>query len=218
MARLRISWRSMNEVAPTAATTGDSEESSESNTAMVAEKPMMVFIMHSDPTHKMMNRLESVVFANEQFSVGTKFFDTIRISEANAARDRVLAEATKRRSAPHIVFLSRQYKVLKVLSGKGISAGKVVKAMKIVSKKTYANSFQKMVKGYIKLLNKLDQLEGTKQRLADGRARLSRKPNPSKAKKLERDEKEYQKAVDKWNENEAKLLEFKVKPAKAPRA
>ncbi len=208
----------MNEVAPTAASTGDSEESSDSNTAMVAEKPMMVFIMHSDPTHKMMNRLDSVVFANEQFSVGTKFFDTIRISEANAARDRILSEATRRRSAPHIVFLSRQYKVLKVLSGKGISAGKTVKAMKLVAKRTYANSFNKMVKGYIKLLNKLDQLEGVKQRLQDGRARLSAKPNPSKAKKLDRDEREYEKALEKWSKDEAKLLEFKVKAAKAPRA
>ena len=134
------------------------------------------------------------------------------------ARDRVLSEATKRKEAPHLVFLSRQYKVLKVLSGKGISAGKTVKTMKVVAKKTYANSFDKMVKGYIKLLNKLDQLEGTKQRLADGRARLSAKPNPSKAKKLDRDEKEYEKAVDQWSKDEAKLLEFKVKAAKAPKA
>ena len=169
MARLRISWRSMNEVAPTAAATAtEGEEAADdgsSNSAMIAEKPMMVFITHSDPTHKMMNRLDSVVFANEQFAVGTKFFDTIRISEANAARDRVLSSATKGKDAPHIVFLDRKYKVMKTLSGKGISAGKVVKTMKVVSKKTYVNSFDKMVKGYIKLLNSLDQLEGTKQRL-----------------------------------------------------
>jgi hypothetical protein len=215
MARLRINWRTMTEVAPQAVTTGDRAEDAK-NTSRFADKPMMVLVAHPDPTDKMMNRLDSVVFANEQFAVGTKFFDTIRISEADASRDRVLAKAGK--GAPRLVFLSREYKVAKVLSGRGISAGKGLKAMKLLSKKSYVNSFDKMVKGYIKLLNKLDQLEGTKRRLADSRSRLNSKPNASKAKKLQRDEKEYEKEVAQWNEQEKKLLEMKPKAIKQPKA
>ena len=215
MARLRINWKSATEVAPQAVTTGDRAEDAK-NTSRFADKPMMVFVAHPDPTDKMMNRLDSVVFANEQFAVGTKFFDTIRISEADASRDRVLSEAG--RGAPRIVFLTREYKVAKVLSGRGISAGKGVKAMKLLARKSYVNSFDKMVKGYIKLLNKLDQLEGTKRRLADGRARLNSKPNASKAKKLERDVKEYEKDVAQWTEKEQKLLEMKPRKAKQPKA
>ena len=215
MARLRINWRSTTEVAPQAVTTGDRAEDAQ-NTSRFADKPMMVFVAHPDPTDKMMNRLDSVVFANEQFAVGTKFFDTIRISEADASRDRVLAKAG--RGAPRLIFLTREYKVAKVLSGRGISAGKGIKAMRFLAKKSYVNSFAKMVKGYIKLLNKLDQLEGSKRRLADSRARLSSKPNPSKAKKLDRDEKEYRKDVAEWTEREQKLLEMKPRKAKRTRA
>ncbi len=215
MARLRINWRTMTDVAPQAVTTGDRAEDA-TNTSRFADRPMMVLVTHRDPTDKMMNRLDAVVFANEQFALGTKFFDTIRISEADASRDRVLAKAG--RGVPRLVFLTREYKVAKVLSGRGISAGKGLKAMKLLSKKSYVNNFSKMVKGYIKLLNKLDQLEGTKRRLADTRSRLSRKPDRSKAKKLERDMKEYEKDVVKWAEQEKKLLEMKPREKKRTRA
>jgi hypothetical protein len=169
---------------------------------------MIVFVMSDDPTDVGMRKLEDVVFKNETLAIGAKFFDTIKISEAQAAQDRILANAG--RGAPRIIFLARDYSVSKVISPKSLSARKIITAMKRVVKKTYANSFDKMTKGYIKLLTRRDGLESVRQRIADKRARLNDRPNPSALKKLERDQKAYDEDMAKWQEDERKLLELQL--------
>ena len=216
MARLDIKWRTRTEVAPQAVLTGESQEQTARSSARIADKPMMVLVTDPDPTSKRMRKLEDVVFKNESLAIGTKFFDTIRISEADAARDRILAKAGKH--APRIVFLRRDYSVSGVVNKHSLKPRKITNEMRKIVKKTYVNSFDKMVKGYIKLLTKLDGLESVRQRLADKRSRLNGSTKKSSLKKLARDVKKYDKEMEKWRAAEESLLSFKSKGAKAPKA
>ena len=94
MARLNIKWRSLNEIAPQAVTTGETEENAEEakQTGMRAEKPMLVYVTSDDPTDKITRKLEAIVFANEKVGLGVKFFDTIKITHGDSLQDRILKE------------------------------------------------------------------------------------------------------------------------------
>ena len=204
----------MDSVAPTAASTGDDEVDGTIRTARAAraEKPMMIYITSDEGTDKYTRKLEDVVFANEQLAIGTRFFETIKVSNGNALQDRMLREAG--RSAPRIVFLTRRYKVHAVLQKSQLSAGKLLKAMKLLVKKEYKNSFETLVRDYSKLLNELDRLEGKKAQLADMRARLQANPSPSKQRKLERGEKAYERDMEDWLAREKTCTDIKPKSGK----
>jgi hypothetical protein len=212
MDRLRIDWKSLTAVAPQAAATGDDEAKTPAS-SMRTERPLMVYVMSTDATDSATRKLEDVVFANEQVAVGAKFFDAVKISEADAAQDRILAEAGD--GAPRIIFLGRDYKVDAVLEGKAASAGRLKAAMGALVAREYENSFDKMVGEYIKLLNELDRLDGRKAAIADQQARLKEKPNASKAKKVEREGKELEADMAKWQTAEKELLSFRPKGEKA---
>ena len=184
---------------------------------MRADKPMLIYVTDDDATGKLTRKLEDVVFANEQLGIGTKFFDTIKVSAGNALQDRMLKDAGK--GTPRLIFMTRDYKVVAVHGKTKMTAGKVIKSMKRLAKMEYKSSFEKMVRSYTKLLNNLDRLEGKKAQIADMRARLQNKPSASRAKKLEREEKKHQKEMDEWRAAEAKVLEFKSRePKKKPEA
>jgi hypothetical protein len=178
---------------------------------MRATRPMIVYVPSDDPTDKTTRKLEQVVFKNEKLGVGAKFFDTIKVSAGDALQDRILMTKTR---VPRMVFLKRDYSVHAVLQQRQLSPGKIIKAMKSLVKKEYENSFDQMVKDYIKLLNELDRLEGRKTQLTDTRARLAGKPNASKAKKLARQEAEYKAERDAWIEKEKQILALKTKDQK----
>ncbi|MHC4817025.1 MAG: hypothetical protein ACYTF8_03040, partial [Planctomycetota bacterium] len=119
---------------------------------MRATRPMIVYVPSDDPTDKTTRKLEQVVFKNEKLGVGAKFFDTIKVSAGDALQDRILMTKTR---VPRMVFLKRDYSVHAVLQQRQLSPGKIIKAMKSLVKKEYENSFDQMVKDYIKLLNEL---------------------------------------------------------------
>jgi hypothetical protein len=213
LALLNISWRTLTEISPKAATTGEETEADAApSAAMYAVRPMLVYIPSDDPSDKTTIKLEQVVFKDERVAIGSKFFDTIKVSAGDAAEDRILK--TKKR-VPRMVFLKRDYTVDSVLQQRQLTAGKILKAMKSLVKKEYVNSFDKMLKGYTKLLNELDRLEGRKTQLADMRNRLAGKRNPSKEKKLARMEAEYKADRDAWVAKEKQVLELQTKD-KAP--
>ncbi|MHC4135879.1 MAG: hypothetical protein ACYTDU_01230 [Planctomycetota bacterium] len=175
---------------------------------MRATRPIIVYVPSDDPTDKTTRKLEQVVFKNEKLGVGAKFFDTIKVSAGDALLDRILKTKTR---VPRMVFLKRDYSVHAVLQQRQLTAGKVIKAMKSLVRKEYVNSFDKMVKDYIKLLNELDRLEGRKTQLTDTRARLAGKRNPAKARKLARMEAEYKAERDAWVEKEKQVLALQTK-------
>ena len=212
MARLAINWRSAERVAPDTVVTGESEAQAAAKMAD-AEKPMMIYITADDATDGDTRKLEDVVFANEKFAIGTKFFDTVKVTQGHALSDRFLKEAGD--AAPRIVLMSRDYKVFDVLSGSQLSAGKLLKAMSGLARKEYVNSFDKMTRDYTKLLNELDRLEGKRTKLVADRARLQDKPSATKEKKLEREEAELQKEMEAWQESEKELLAFRLAGEKA---
>jgi len=215
VARLKIEWRSLSSVAPAAVTTGESEEATEESTkrSMFTEKPMMVYVTSDDPTDGDTRKLESVVFANEKVGVGSKFFDSIKVTSGDAAQDRILSEAGRR--LPRIVFVNRDYSVADVLEGSELSGGKLLSAMQRVVRKEYVNSFDSMVRDYIKLLNELDRLESKKAAIEDQKRRLAEKPNKTREKKIARDEAEYKQEMEDWQEKEKKVLELKIKGGEA---
>jgi hypothetical protein len=176
---------------------------------------MLVYVVNPDPTEKKVRKLEDVVFKNETLALGSRFFRCMKVSEADAAQDRILSEAG--RGSPRLVFIARDYKVDSVVSSPR-SASKIVRSMKGLANKTYVNKFDKMVKGYIKLLTKMDGLESVRLRIDDRRKRLAGSSNPSAAKKLKRDEKAYQEDLAKWRADEKKLLEFELKGDKKAQA
>lgn len=210
MARLQIKWVNKDEVGPKAVTTGQTAE--DAAKATLAARPMLVFVTSDDETNSTMRKLVDVVFANESFAIGTKLFDCIKVSSGNALQSRFLGEHGK--DTPRLLIISRDYKTVKTMQGKKLSAGKLLKAMKIVAKVEYKNSFDSMIRGYVKLLNELDRLEGRKAKLADDQARLEAKPNGAKEKKLARERAKFEKEVEAWEEKERKLLEFKSKREK----
>jgi hypothetical protein len=211
LARLTINWRSATGVAPQAVTTGESEAAAEAPRAMVADKPMLVYVTSDDPTDSDTRKLEEVAFKREQVGVGAKFFDTVKMTAGDAAQDRVIKEAG--RHVPRLVLLKRDYTVANVLEGNELSGGGIIKAMQAVVRAEYVNNFDNMVRDYISLLNELDRLESKKAALEDQKARLADKPNKSKEKKIARDEAEYRAEVEGWEQKEKKILELKIKGA-----
>ncbi len=205
----------MTEVGPRAVTTGMTESES-AKAAAFADKPMLIYVTADDQTDKVSRKLSSVVFANENVAVGTKFFKCVKMTTGNSMQDRLIKDAGK--YTPRLVLVGRDYKVIDVLQKKGISSGKLLKAMKRTVRREYKSSFDKMVRGYIKLLNNLDRLDGRRAAIADGRARLAAKPSKSKEKKLARKEAELNKDMEAWGESEKKLLELKKREPKGVKA
>lgn len=210
MAKLAINWRSVTSVAPESVTTGDSEEvSAQKQKAMIADKPMMVYVMSDDQTDSATRKIESLALAREQVGVGSKFFDTIKMTAGDAAQDRLIKEAG--RSVPRFVFLSRDYKVVNVLEGNELSGGGIVKAMESLVRQEYVNSFNDMVREYTSLLNELDRLESRKAAIEGQKARAAEKADKARDKKIAKDEAEYKADMDAFDAKEKKLLEFKAK-------
>lgn len=217
MAKLNIQWRSLDSVAPKGVTTGQSgEETAKAAAAMRAERPMLIYITSDDAEDKDTRKLESVVLKSETVCVGARFFDTIKMTAGSALQDRILKDAGD--AAPRLVLIDRDYQVHKVLERSGISGGKLIKAMKSLTRKEYETNFDRMVRDYIKLLNELDRLEGRKAKIADDRARLAAKPNASKERKVARDEKEYKADMEEWAKKEAELLKLRRKDEPKPDA
>ena len=217
MARLTIEWKAKTEIAPQALTTGESAEATEEKAAaQVSERPIWIFIPSGDPENSEMRKLEDVVFKNEDIGVGAKFFECIRVTEADAARDRVLKDAG--RSTPRMVFLRPDYTVHGVIEGKELSASKLLKAMKPLVAATFDNNFDTVTKEYKKLLNEIDRLDSVRQRIDDQRARLQGKADAAAQRKLEADVKEYEADSSAVAEKEQKLLALKRKGEKRPDA
>ena len=92
-------------------------------------------------------------------------------------------------------------------------ASKILKAMQSLVRAEYVNDFDKMVRGYAKLLDELDLLASKKATLDKTRRRLEDRPNAAKAKTLDREEEAYDEAMEDLAEREEKLLELRRKDA-----
>jgi hypothetical protein len=209
MARLNIKWKTRSSVAPQAAVTG--EATADQNAGrLIAERPMLVYVTSDDNTDTYSRKLEDVCFADERVGIGSKFFDCIKVTTGDAMQDRLLSAHGK--SSPRLLFVTRDYKVTKVLEKRNLSSGKLVRAMAALARKQYKTSFDSLISKYAKLLNNLDRLEGKKGQLADSMKRAA--GNKSKLKKIARAQVKYEKDMENWRKAEAKLLGFRLKKLK----
>ncbi len=208
--RLTIQWHEMEIVAPAAAETG--KDADGAGQAMRAIRPMLVLVTDGDAGDKAMAKLEEVVFKSEQVAIGAKFFDTLKVTPAAAAEDRVLAATGK--GTPRLVLLTRDYKVHDVYDANSLSASKLVKGMATLARAEYETDFDAVLKDYQKLLNERDRLDDKKSTLEGQKA----KTEGAKAEKVEREIDAVDAEISAWEKREKALLAFKLKGAEKPSA
>jgi hypothetical protein len=204
--KLKISWLVVTDVAPDPATTGAGSKAAEK---AEWDRPMMVYIPSDDPNDSITRKVEGVVFTNEKVAIAAKFFETLKIPRKCALDDRLLASHAD--PTPQIILLERDFTEHAALQKKQISASKLLKAMESLARAEYVGEFDAMVRAYGKLLDELDRLDGRREVLAKQRKRIEDQPNPAKLRKLEREEKAHEAAMDAWLEKEEKLLELRLK-------
>jgi len=200
-------------VAPKAASTGDAL-ASEGSGRLVADKPMLIYVTAEDATSVATRKLEDISFKDERVAIGAKFFRCVKISAGDAAQDRLLKEAGS--ATPRLILVKRNYEVIKVLEKKRLSASKVQAAMAKLAKAEYKSSFSSMLSKYAKLLNELDRLDDVRAKLAADATRYNADPKKyaTKLKKLAKQQLAYDKSMEEWKANEAKLLELKLVEAR----
>jgi len=171
---------------------------------------MVIYVTSDDATNAAVRKLEDIAFKDERIGIGAKFFRCVKVSPANAAEDRLLKAHGK--SSPRLIFVKRNYEVVKVLEGKSLSASKINKAMGKLAKAEYKNSYGSMQSKYAKLLNELDRLDDIRATITADQKRYAEKPKKyrSKMKKLAAKKAEYDKKMEAWTASEAKLLELKL--------
>ncbi|MHC4953077.1 MAG: hypothetical protein ACYTGZ_04245 [Planctomycetota bacterium] len=175
---------------------------------------MVIYVTSDDATNSHVRKLEDIAFKDERIGIGAKFFRCVKVSAANAAEDRLLKEHGKK--SPRLIFVKRNYEVVKVLEGKSMSASKINKAMAKLAKAEYKTSYGTMQSKYAKLLNELDRLDDVRATIAADEKRYAANPKKykSKIKKLAKKKAEYEKDMDGWKKSEESLLVFKPKEAR----
>lgn len=208
--KTRIKWRVLTIFTPDESTTAKTGAVTVKRSEW-ADEPMMVYIPTDDPKDVITRKLKSAVFVNEKLGIAAKFFDTIKVSRRDALEDPILSDYAF--VTPRVLLLKRDYTVHAALRGKQITASKLLKAMKSLVRAEYVNDFDKMLRGYAKVLDELDLLASKKAAIDETRKRLEDKPNGAKARKLEREEEAYDDAMEDLEEREEKLLELRRKDA-----
>jgi hypothetical protein len=213
LARLQIRWEQASTIAPRAAATGDAE-AKQGDGALVAERPMLIYVTTDDVTDNDVRKLEDICFKDERVGIGAKFFRCVKVSAADASEDRLLKEHGK--DAPRLLFVKRDYEVVSVLEGRELSASKINKSMEKLCREEYTNSYSSMQSKYAKLLNELDRLDDVRAKLAADQERYGSDPAKyrSKLKKLEKSKADFAKDMEDWNKAEAAILELKLKEAR----
>jgi hypothetical protein len=203
----------MTAVAPKAASTGDAQVA-EGAGRLVAEQPMLIYVTADDETNEFTRKLEDVSLKDERVAIGSKFFRCVKVRAGDAAQDRLLKEQGK--STPRLILVKRNYEVVAVLESKKLSPSRINKAMAKLAKEEYTNSFSAMLGKYAKLLNELDRYDDIKTKLAADAERYNADPAKyaAKLKKLAKEQAEFEKQMEAWKAEEAKLLELKLVEAR----
>jgi len=172
---------------------------------------MVVYVTTDDASNNDVRKLEDVCFTDERVAIGAKFFRCVKISAADAAQDRLLKEHGD--EAPRLLFVKRDYEVVRVLEDRRLSASKINKAMEKLCRAEYRNRYGSMQSKYAKLLNELDRLDDVRAKLAADAERYNSDPKRyrSKLKRLAKDQEEHKEEMDAWKKAESELLEFKLK-------
>lgn len=211
MAVLRITWKTEAHVSPSTATVtereGEDEEAAGTESEKPrADKPMLVWIQ--DPVDEEANeKIARVVLDPDKIRVGCSFFACVKMTAEAAEADPLLAESG--RKFPRMVFISPDYRIVKVLEGK-ITSSKLYGAMKKAAGKAYKGNFDKNVKRVIKLLGELDKIDNERRILAK---KEEKDLKPAQVKKIAKEREELDEREKEALEKRSELLNPKLKRA-----
>lgn len=172
-----------------------------------AERPMLVFVYPAPKDGELHPRFlveQDEAFRADKVAVGARFFDCLRISATDAAKDRVLKEAAE--DAPCVVFVRPNYEVAKVV--KKTSERSLFRAMCKTMKLDYETCVATAYKKQERLLKEERELDKERVELIEIEQDLSETESKGKIKRLER---KRDKLEAKINEKQAEIDEASAK-------
>lgn len=218
MAVLTIGWSSLpaRPVAPETGAVTPSEGEKGAGTAPAdekaaparvqrAEKPMMVYIADPAVGDVAFDKVEKVVLTDDRVVIGTWAFKCVRMTPEQASQNDVLKEAGK--ETPRIVFISTDWKDVKVLEGNKLSVGGLWSEMQAQFKKCFEGNLETNVKAMLKVLTEFDKIANQRKVLEAAKERED-KPTPADEAKWKKEAEELDAAEKKANEKKAELLKF----------
>ncbi len=178
-----------------------------------ADRPMLVYVYRDSDKDSEDPRgaIESDrAFATDKVAIGARFFDCLRMTAAEAKKDRILAKMA--RSAPCLVFVRPNFEIAATLRGTP-SGGKIFGAMC----KTMRLDYENCVATAVKSLKGIDKARAKLQRDRDVLARLDKKLTDTRGARKVSLEKKRETLNDKLAKADAALLKrensvFDLKP------
>lgn len=224
MAVLRIDWGTTGRVAPAESkvvtasdgddgkTGGDGAKEAPAAPIKRADKPLLVYVAEPGVVDASFDKVEKVVLTDDKVVIGTWAFKCIRISPEQAAQDPILKEAGK--ETPRIVFISTDYKEVKVIEGSKLGVGGLWSEMQAQFKKAYTGDLEKNVKALLKVLNEFDKI-ANQRKVLDAEKERADKPTPAEQAKWKKEAEELDATEKKANAKRDELMKFEKKEAAA---
>lgn len=140
--------------------------------------------LYTPADEKSMNAINSKVFQNERVGIAMKKFRCYRVNVEEIDNREIREEYL--RSAPSFIFFDPAGDAVAQVSGKRAAS---LSAFSGTMGKAWNQSFTVKLKPYTKkmtnILDRLDKINGRTQIMEQSRARLDRKPNAMKRRKLQ---------------------------------
>lgn len=204
MAVLNKNWGSAKQVSPTeaAVVTGvSSEEADEVVEPKLAAKPILVYVPAEDSGE--FDKAEKVVLMSDDVCIGMWAFDTIKMLDADAKADPLLAKGTE---TPRFYVIHRDYSKVKLIESKDMSAKKLFGAMEAAADAAYKQKLGKTTKSVLKILLEYDKIANERRVLEEKRTREG-----AADKKMESDLAEIDAREKAAKEEHENLLKFDLK-------
>lgn len=173
-------------------------------------RPFVIWFYRPDEVETN-DKLEANIFQNETIGLAFKRFHAYRVNVDTIGRDEIRKKYDR---TPSFRFFNPAGKQVGKMEGRRVTS--LSAFTRIVEKNwsaTYSISLKAYVKDMCRILDRLDKVGALKKSIEADRARLAKKPNPRKQRKVEKDEERVQKEEAKIAEDEKKVVaKVKLKP------
>ena len=178
------------------------DEAGEASEPSLSPEPILVYVPAQEPGD--FCKAEKVVLRDDKVNIGMWAFKCVTMTDEEAKADPLLA---KGKSTPRFYVIDRDYRKVKVIEGKSLSAKKLFTAMEKSAGRAYKQKLGKMVKSMQKILNEYDKINNERKVLEQKRARNKGEMD----KKMERTLEEINERETKAKEEHKELLAFELK-------
>jgi hypothetical protein len=167
-------------------------------------KPAVVWMYRPDDDRENAN-CNANIFNNEGVGIAMKKFRTYRVNWHDIPTETLQDEY---KNTPAFFFFDPTGKLITKSEGKKVdSLSTFTKALDTTWNQSFEGKLRAYQKSMTKILDRLDRVEGRKQVLEQGKARLAAKPNPRKQRALDKEEAELNELLAKIEADEQKLLQ-----------